>query len=375
LAALQPGRLLIATILCAIVAACGPRHGGWRHDAAGQGPGIAGLLDGAIARVESRMGPGALALASRFDPWPHADLWGRPAAWPVLDLGERPTLGLGPLSAAEAARLNAALPADAADFAPAEPFFLKASGTERARAALCLAQAVYYEAALEPLAGQQAVAQTVINRVRHPDFPKSICGVVYEGSELPLGCQYSFACDGSLARPPIEPFWGRATKVAKAALDGFVAVSVGPATHYHADYVFPDWAPEMVKIVQLGAHIFYRYPGPLGDPATLTARYGGHELAVSMVGPGADAIAAANGAPAPGGATPPGPIPTVATPVVATPQADPVDALVTAALGTTPFAGTASVAAVARVRSRPAPVPRRADGADSPMSTAGADPI
>jgi hypothetical protein len=161
---------------------------------------------------------------------------------------------------------------------------------------LCLTQAIYYEAALEPTEGQQAVAQTVLNRVRHPDFPKSVCGVVYEGSQLPIGCQFSFTCDGSLARPPIEPYWTRAKTVALAALDGFVAQDVGSATHYHADYVFPRWGPQMVKIVQLGAHIFYRFPGPYGAPQVLTGRYSGNELAVALVSPAQAAIEAAKAA-------------------------------------------------------------------------------
>jgi len=165
----------------------------------------------------------------------------------------------------------------------AQPFVLPARGPERERAVLCLSQAVYYEAALEPLAGQQAVAQTVINRLRHPDFPKSVCGVVYQGASE-SGCQYSFACDGSRDRPPIEPYWGRAHAVAEAALNGYVDKAVGAATHYHADYVTPGWRPDMVRIAQVGAHIFYRYAGPAGDARLLDARYVGGERQVSTTG-------------------------------------------------------------------------------------------
>ena len=257
----------------------------------------AGQANGAgLVRLERGMSAASAALASRFDPSPHSDFWDRPRAWTSLDLAHPPTLGLGALSFADAAAINAALPADDAFFAPAKPFFLQATGAERDRAVLCMTQAIYYEAALEPLQGQQAVAQTVINRMRHPDFPKSVCGVVYEGSQLPIGCQFSFTCDGSLARQPVEPFWSRAKQVAEAALDGFVATDIGPATHYHADYVFPRWGPQMVKIVQLGAHIFYRYPGPFGDPDILSGRYAGGELRVSMTGPSPEAIAAAKAA-------------------------------------------------------------------------------
>ena len=262
----------------------------------------AGALDArGLTRLAHGMGAGGLALAQRADPTARrADFWDRAQGWRTLDLARPPDLPLGDLTAIDAARLNAALPIDDADFAPARPFVLDAQGPERERAVLCMTQAVYYEAATEPLEGQQAVAQTVINRVRHPDFPKSVCGVVYEGSTLPTGCQFSFTCDGSLARPPIQPYWDRAKAVAEAALGGFVAKAVGSATHYHADYVFPRWGPQMVKVIQLGAHIFYRYPGPAGAPQELTGQYAGGELRVSMAGPPPGAILAA----AAGGADP-----------------------------------------------------------------------
>jgi spore germination cell wall hydrolase CwlJ-like protein len=261
-------RALVAAGLCAVLASCGastPDHGA---NAAQRILAESGALDKAgLARLERGMHAGGLALAARFDPQPHTDLWGRPVAWPTLDLGKPASLPWGALSQSDAATVNALLPIDDFDFAPAQPFYLKASGAERERAILCMTQAVYYEAGLEPLEGQQAVAQTVINRMRHPDFPKSICGVVFQGSETPITCQFSFTCDGSLARTPMQPYWGRAKEVAEAALDGFVARSVGPAVSYHADYVFPRWGSQMVKIVQLGAHIFYRFPGPAGAPA------------------------------------------------------------------------------------------------------------
>ena len=84
--------------------------------------------------------------------------------------------------------------------------------------------------------------------------------------------------------------------MAEAALNGYVQTSVGSATHYHADYVFPRWEPQMVKIGQIGAHIFIRYPGPIGQVQALTSRYLGRELAVSMAGPSPEAIFAARAA-------------------------------------------------------------------------------
>ena len=290
-------RKLIVAAVCVILAACGASSADRSGDAVQRIVSEAGAVNTAgLVRLERGMTAASVALATRFDAAPHPDFWDRPAAWTSLDLTKAPTLPFAALSFADAAAVNAALPVDDALFAPARPFFLNASGPERDRAELCLTQAVYYEAALEPLQGQQAVAQTVLNRVRHPDFPKSVCGVVYQGSQLPIGCQFSFTCDGSLARPPIEPYWSRAKEVAEAALDGFVAKDIGPATHYHADYVFPRWGPQMVKIVQLGAHIFYRFPGPAGDPAVLSGRYAGDELRVSMTGPSPAAIAAAKAA-------------------------------------------------------------------------------
>lgn len=331
------------------------------------------------------MGPGARVLADRFDPAPHPDLWSRPAAWATLDLGHAPILPLGnagEMTPAEAAAINAALPIDEADFAPAAPFVLRATGPERARAELCLAQAIYYEAALQPLEGQQAVAQTVINRVRHPDFPKSICGVVYEGSQMPIGCQFSFTCDGSMARPPVEPYWSQAKRVAEAALNGFVATAVGPATHYHADYVFPAWGPQMVKIVQLGAHIFYRYPGPAGDPNILNASYRGHELSVSMAGPSPEAIAAAKAALEAESQSPPAIVITPVPPALVVAVAPPRPAAPVVAIATAPalsrqapaaaYAQRSAAPAVARVR---ATLPAFAAPAavDGPIATAGGD--
>jgi spore germination cell wall hydrolase CwlJ-like protein len=229
-------------------------------------------------------------LAQRFGPAIHTDFWGRAQGWATLDLDRAPQPPFQIASPTDALRLNALLPSAEADLGVARPFFLAARGPERARAVQCLAEAVYYEAALEPAAGQQAVAQTVLNRLRHPAFPKSVCGVVYQGASQP-GCQYSFACDGSRDRSPIQPYWDRAKQVAEAALSGFVDPDVGAATHYHADYVYPRWGPQMVKIVQEGSQIFYRYPGPFGAPEILTGRYAGGELAVSTAGPSLKALA------------------------------------------------------------------------------------
>lgn len=173
----------------------------------------------------------------------------------------------------EARLINAALPFSEAPVVAARAFVLPAGETlDQRRAQLCLTQAVYYEAGFEPIEGRRAVAQVVLNRMRHPAFPKSVCGVVYQRNSTPV-CQFTFVCDGSLYRRPEAAAWMQAEQIARAALAGYVERSVGSATHYHADYVAPYWAPMLTKISKLGAHIFYRWPGAWGQPAAFSGRY------------------------------------------------------------------------------------------------------
>jgi spore germination cell wall hydrolase CwlJ-like protein len=179
---------------------------------------------------------------------------------------------------AAAEQLNADLPFSELPVEAARPFALdlaNMSGAERAL--MCLTQAVYYEAGFEPLEGRRAVAQVILNRMRHPAFPKSVCGVIYQGSNR-AGCQFSFACDGSLLRAPNAASWAVARQVASEALSGSVASTVGTATHYHANYVSPYWAPKLTKITQLGAHIFYRWPGNWGLKGAFSGAYSGNEF-------------------------------------------------------------------------------------------------
>jgi hypothetical protein len=181
----------------------------------------------------------------------------------------------------EAARIwNASNPISDLPNPAARPFFLKAEGViDEARAIDCMTAAVYYEAAWETTDGQRAVAQVVLNRMRHPAYPKTVCGVVFEGSDRTSGCQFTFTCDGALARKPVEGAWDRARKVAVAALNGYVMKSVGNATHYHADYVAPYWSPNLVKVATIGTHIFYRWTGAWGRPPAFAGRYAGGETA------------------------------------------------------------------------------------------------
>lgn len=161
--------------------------------------------------------------------------------------------------AAPVGKADAGLSLRQAALAKVEPFHYSGKASDRTRAAECLAAAAWYEVGDDP-AGQRAVIQTVINRVTSPSFPNSFCGVVFQGSELPTGCQFTFTCDGSLKRrhPPAAA-WKRALSLAQQALDGFVDSSVGTATHYHASYVTPWWSGHLERLATVGPHIFYRW--------------------------------------------------------------------------------------------------------------------
>lgn len=151
------------------------------------------------------------------------------------------------------------------------------SGTDMARAQRCMTMAIYYEAASEPDAGQRAVAQVVLNRMAHPTYPATICGVVFQGSERTTGCQFSFTCDGSLARKPSAFWWNRAASVAREALAGVVYAPVGLATHYHTIQINPYWASSLHRVGTIGAHHFYRWRGAAGTAPAFSASYRGGE--------------------------------------------------------------------------------------------------
>ncbi len=163
--------------------------------------------------------------------------------------------------------------------AAATPFTVAGrSSTDMLRASLCLTSAIYYEAANEPDDGQRAVAQVVLNRVRHPAYPNSVCGVVYQGTERnDTLCQFTFGCDGAMARAPTSAGWARARRVAVAALSGSVFAPVGLATHYHTLAVAPFWRTSLTPTGIFGAHIFYKMPGGAGQPQAFHARYYGAE--------------------------------------------------------------------------------------------------
>ena len=182
-----------------------------------------------------------------------------------------------PLSPEEAQQANANRPVEALPTAPAKPFRLSGDEISRLRAIDCLTQAVYYEAASEGVDGGRAVAQVVLNRVRHPGYPNSVCGVVYQGSERATGCQFTFTCDGALARRPVGYLWARSRLIASEALAGRSFAPVGYSTHYHADYVVPYWAASLDKVAVIGRHIFYRLRGGSGSGRAFAQGYAGRE--------------------------------------------------------------------------------------------------
>jgi hypothetical protein len=183
-----------------------------------------------------------------------------------------------PLSSEGAVEWNSLVPLSNASTGVASPFVLAATQSNAfSRSIDCLTAAIYYEAANEPLDGQRAVAQVILNRMRHPAYPHSVCGVIYQGATRKTGCQFSFTCDGSLARVPVPARWQQATVVAAAALGGYVYTPVGWATHYHADYVVPYWAQSLEKLATIGRHIFYRRGGLIGEGKSFSSRYAGIE--------------------------------------------------------------------------------------------------
>lgn len=135
----------------------------------------------------------------------------------------------------------------------------RGAGKTRRRADLeCLTDAVYYEARGEGARGQAAVAQVVMNRVKHPAFPKSVCAVVFQGVGR-SSCQFSFACDGSMKRQRERLAWNRARDIAARALSGALRAEIGSATHFHTTAVSPAWAPQMLRVASVGTHVFYRF--------------------------------------------------------------------------------------------------------------------
>ncbi len=217
-----------------------------------------GFSDAAPQRAGD-LPPGALAIAQRHDPFTisgaaqrdrqSADFASRleradraPLGVTAVSLMLRPNLG--PEGDSIAGRLR----------------FAAIGALDGARDLDCLTQAVYYEARGETPTGQAAVAQVVLNRVRHPAFPKTICAVVFQGAgKRKTDCQFSFVCDGSMRANRDEEAWGKAQRVAARALSGVTVADIGGATHFHASRLDTQWGDGLIRVAQVGLHIFYKF--------------------------------------------------------------------------------------------------------------------
>ena len=220
-----------------------------------------------------------------FHQTPHSPVHDREAAveqvLPLPAVPDLPATGedtviLSQLAADDAQARNAAVGFAEAGPGKATPFSFRGSSADRARARDCLALAGMAEAGGGD-GDQRAVMQVILNRVRHPAFAKTGCGVVFEGSQRPTGCQFSFTCDGSLARRYSDAAWRAARARADEMLAGAIDATVGNATHFHANYVYPWWSDKLDKVAQVGPHIFFRWRGFWGTRNALSARYGGGE--------------------------------------------------------------------------------------------------
>ncbi|MBN8829041.1 MAG: cell wall hydrolase [Sphingomonadales bacterium] len=218
-----------------------------------------------IAAIVTALGLAMLGLKGRPQD-PNADATtGATVRPPDAPLPKVEPLTLDASKPDEARKLNAAIPFST-DPNPAARAF-KFSGDEAAleRARDCLAAAMIYEAGDDPR-GERAVGQVVLNRLRHPAFPKTVCGVVFQGQERVTGCQFTFTCDGAMARIPSAGAWERARDLAGKMLAGDVYKPVGHATHYHTDWVMPYWSASLDKVTAVDTHLFFRWKGWWGTP-------------------------------------------------------------------------------------------------------------
>jgi len=218
-----------------------------------------GFSESALS-ASSAYDPGALAIARRHDPVADADVASerRLAQYANLlqarfdaDTPAAPQGGLQRASLTVPTKITAARP------------FQMRGALDESRDLECLTQAVYYEARGETAAGQAAVAQVVLNRTRHPAYPKTVCGVVFQRARA--SCQFSFACDGSVYRRVETGAWRRAEQVAAHALNGKVMADVGNSTHFHVASINPGWGASLLRVRQVGQHIFYRFGGRAGS--------------------------------------------------------------------------------------------------------------
>ena len=206
----------------------------------------------------------------------------QPVAPPADIVPEVQPLVLAPVTEDDARAQNAEVALVTKGFVAARPFVYAGGGDAKARARDCLAAAMIYEAG-DDAKGQQAVGQVVINRARHPAFPKSICGVVFQGSERTTGCQFTFTCDGALNRRYSDAAWQRARNNADMMLSGGTYPPVGLATHYHTDWVRPYWSDSLEKIAIVDTHLFFRWPGYWGTPGAFRGAVSGVEAPIAKM--------------------------------------------------------------------------------------------
>ncbi|HEX9954587.1 MAG TPA: cell wall hydrolase [Allosphingosinicella sp.] len=248
------------------------RRGGKRHLA------CALMLLGSASCVPLNATPSREARETRAS----AQVNAQPVAAPNPDFLETALEKVDPDAAVS---INASIPlADLPNPRAASIVFRAGGPVDQVRALQCLSEAIYYEARSESEDGQRAVAQVVLNRVRHPSWPSSVCGVVYQGPmRAGGGCQFTFTCDGSLSAVPNGFGWARARRIAAEALAGKVFAPVGHATHYHTHQVLPSWAYKLAKVAVIGSHNFYRIPDRWGTPGAFSQRYAAHEPSPASV--------------------------------------------------------------------------------------------
>jgi spore germination cell wall hydrolase CwlJ-like protein len=217
----------------------------------------AGFTDEALIAAAGGLDASALTIARRHDPYTVAGSAQRDRQAELL------TARLETLRGSESASgLRQISLTSTPD--PARPFRM-GGALDQSRDLECLTQAAYYEARGEGRDGMRAVAQVVLNRVRHSAFPKTICGVVYQGANRRVGCQFSFTCDGSMRGNVNQAAWNRARAVASGALSGEVYAAVGNATFFHTTGVAPGWRNSMIRVGQVGDHLFYSFGGRSGS--------------------------------------------------------------------------------------------------------------
>ena len=221
----------------------------------------AGFTEEALAAAAGGLDESALAIARRHDPYTVAGSAQRDRQAELLTA--RLEQLRSPTGDNNLRRVSLSGPT------AAQPFRL-GGALDASRDLECLTQAAYYEARGEGRDGMKAVTQVVLNRVRHRAFPNSVCSVVFQGAGRRTGCQFSFTCDGSMRGRVNRAAWNRARDIASAALSGAVYARVGNATHFHTTGVSPRWRNALVRVSQVGDHLFYRFGGRSGSGAAFS---------------------------------------------------------------------------------------------------------